>query len=83
MKLKGKIALVTGASRGIGRGIALRLAQEGAKVAVHYGKRQNEAEAFNRWGESEDIADIAAFLASSDNRWVTGQLIDASGGSHL
>lgn len=29
------------------------------------------------------VADIAAFLASSDSRWVTGQLIDASGGSHL
>jgi len=252
-KLKGKIALVTGASRGIGRSIALRLAQEGAVVAVHYGKRQNEAEevvhqieqnggaafaigadlstldgihylyatldealqerlgdnrfdilvnnagigqivtfeetteesfnevmninvkaplfvtqqalprlrdgghiinissfvtrvaspsvfaysiskgavdtlthvlaqqlgsrnitvnaiqpgiintemnagtlqnpngqkfaaglsTFKRWGEPEDVADIAAFLASSDSRWVTGQLIDASGGSHL
>ncbi|WP_019422984.1 SDR family oxidoreductase [Paenibacillus sp. OSY-SE] len=252
-KLKGKIALVTGASRGIGRGIALRLARDGALVAVHYGKRQNEAEEvvheiqqsggsaftigadlnalngirdlyaaldetlrkrtgdnrfdilvnnagigqiltveeateesfdevmdinlkapffvtqqalprlkdegriinissfvtrvaspavfaysiskgavntlthvlakqlgsrnitvnailpgiintemnagtlqdpngqkyaaglspFNRWGEPEDVADIAAFLASSDSRWVTGQLIDASGGSHL
>ncbi|WP_282937289.1 SDR family oxidoreductase [Paenibacillus sp. RC67] len=251
--LKGKIALVTGASRGIGRGIALRLAREGALVAVHYGKRQNEAEevvqkiqqsggsaftigadfntldgirelyatldealqnrtgdnrfdilvnnagigqvvtieetteesfdevmninvkaplfvtqqalprlkdegriinissfvtqmalpnvfaysiskgaintltkvlaqqlgsrnitvnailpgfintemntetlqdpdgqkfaaglsTFNRWGEPEDVADIAAFLASSDSRWVTSQLIDASGGSHL
>ncbi|KMN45486.1 SDR family oxidoreductase [Bacillus sp. LK2] len=252
-KLKGKIAVVTGASRGIGRGIALRLAQDGALVAVHYGKRQNEAEevvhkiqqsggsafvvgadlstvkgicdlyekldeaiqkrtgdnqfdilvnnagigqiinieetteesfdevmninvkaplfviqqglsrlkdggriinissfvtrvaspnvfaysiskgavntlthglaqqlgnrnitvnailpgiintemnantlqdpngqkyaaglsTFNRWGEPQDIADVAAFLASSDSRWVTGQLIDASGGSHL
>lgn len=35
--LHGKIALVTGASRGIGRSIALRLAKEGALVAVHYG----------------------------------------------
>jgi len=38
---------------------------------------------FGRWGQPEDIADIAAFLASPDSRWVTGQLIDASGGSHL
>ncbi|MCY9660165.1 SDR family oxidoreductase [Paenibacillus chondroitinus] len=38
---------------------------------------------FGRWGQPEDVADIAAFLASSDSRWVTGQLIDASGGSHL
>jgi NAD(P)-dependent dehydrogenase (short-subunit alcohol dehydrogenase family) len=30
-----------------------------------------------------DIAGIAAFLASEDSRWITGQLIDASGGSHL
>ena len=43
MSLKGKYALVTGSSRGIGRGIALKIAEGGASVAVHY--FQNEAAA--------------------------------------
>jgi 3-oxoacyl-[acyl-carrier protein] reductase len=43
--LQNKTALVTGASRGIGRAIALALADAGARVLVHYGRSQSEAEA--------------------------------------
>ena len=44
MRLKGKQAFITGSSRGIGRGIALKFAREGATVAVHY-HRNHEAAA--------------------------------------
>src|SRR5207248_10235480 len=43
MSLKGKHALVTGGSRGIGRGIALKLAEAGARVAIHYYTNQGAA----------------------------------------
>src|SRR6202011_187614 len=44
--LQGKTALVTGASRGIGRAIASALAEAGAHVLVHYGRSRQEAESF-------------------------------------
>ena len=51
-KLHGKFALVTGGSRGIGRGIAIELAREGADVAINY-RRDEEA-------ARETIAEIEA-----------------------
>ena len=43
MSLQGKHALITGSSRGTGRGIAWKLAEKGVKVAINY--HQNEAAA--------------------------------------
>lgn len=45
--------------------------------------RVASASAVGRVGQPADIADIVAFLASEDARWITGHLIDATGGTFL
>jgi 3-oxoacyl-[acyl-carrier protein] reductase len=66
--LSGKTALVTGASRGIGRASALALAAAGAQVLVHYGRGASEADGvvaeIRKAGGRGDA--IAADLAAAD-----------------
>ena len=77
-RLKGKNILITGASSGIGEGIAIRFAQEGARVAINYNSGKDRAEAVankvraanKAAGKSLDPitvqADIAADLTVTD-----------------
>ena len=62
MSLEGKVVLVTGAAKRIGRGIALRLAQEGARVAIHYHRSEDEARA-----TAEEAGGAALFRANLES----------------
>jgi 3-oxoacyl-[acyl-carrier protein] reductase len=83
--LSGKTALVTGASRGIGRATALTLAQAGAQVSVHYSTGEKEATGVvtdirNAGGKADKIA---ADLRTADGPHHLAELVRAIVGERL
>jgi NAD(P)-dependent dehydrogenase (short-subunit alcohol dehydrogenase family) len=83
--LSGRTALVTGASRGIGRSSALALAEAGAQVLVHYGRSANEADSvvtdIRKAGGRADS--LTADLAAPDGAHMLAEQVRAIVGERL
>ena len=76
-KLEGRVAIVTGASRGIGRAIARKLAEEGAKVVINYNSSAKEAEELQRQ-ISEEGGESITYRADVSNSKDVGGLVEAT-----
>src|SRR6266850_640332 len=83
--LNGKTALVTGASRGIGRATALALARAGARVLVHYGRSAQDAESLVAAirGEGGSADSISADLATPDGPILLAKQVRSMAGERL
>jgi len=84
--LEGKVALVTGGSRGIGQGIALRLAEEGADIAINYQSTRDQAETLSKLIDQMSMIDEFDRLSlkidlmeTKENAKEVSELIDSMG----
>ena len=94
LELEGHVALVTGASRGIGKAIALRLARDGARVVVNYHTGEAEAaavvkeieakggEAASVQGDVTQEAEVSSMVKETKERWGRIDILVNNAGIH-
>ena len=79
MKLKGKVAIVTGGARDIGREVSLKLAKEGAKVVVNYFNSEEDARETKRLIEAANGECLLVRGDMTDDRDATNVVLIQTG----
>ena len=77
MKLKGKVAVVTGGARDIGRAVSIQLAKDGAKVVINY--FDNEEDAKETLAEVKKVGGEAIIVQGDMTKWADAQKLIAEG----